>query len=504
MYFSHSALLFPPVTPVSFFSANASVDAIYTNIINYHAFLLSILSYKMSRYLAGADFVIDKSEEKSEPVRALSWAHESCMIEPRLSRRNTSMSTAVISLIVLAAAVLLGLIRKINIGLSAILAAILLAPFLGVSEEELIGGFNASLFLMLLGVSFLCAAGITNGSLELLAKKTLQLTGGHAAAVPVLLYLVGFGIAAIGPGCIPALGVVAALALPLSRETGYSPVMLAVVGEMGSFAGRFSPLTPESVLIRELTEKQGISGYQGAMIIYALVTTVVLSFLTFLFFSRERKPVSEGEALQLPRFRKGQILTLLAFLAVIAGSVFLGRNVGLTAFVCGIILVMTGAADEKAVFRSISWPTILMITGFGMLMNLVILAGGVELLSAGLASVMSPRTAVAIQGLTAGVMAWFCSAIGVVWPTLLPTVGTVAESIGISPVGLISVMGLTASFAGLSPVSTGGGMIMAATSSDPDFTGEEERRLFGRLFFCSAASLALIVLAALAGAYSIL
>ena len=165
---------------------------------------------------------------------------------------------------------------------------------------------------------------------------------------------------------------------------------------------------------------------------------------------------------------------------------------------------MTGAADEKAVFRSISWPTILMITGFGMLMNLVILAGGVELLSAGLASVMSPRTAVAIQGLTAGVMAWFCSAIGVVWPTLLPTVGTVAESIGISPVGLISVMGLTASFAGLSPVSTGGGMIMAATSSDPDFTGEEERRLFGRLFFCSASSLALIVLAALAGAYSIL
>lgn len=88
----------------------------------------------------------------------------------------------------------------------------------------------------------------------------------------------------------------------------------------------------------------------------------------------------------------------------------------------------------------------------------------------------------AIQGLTAGVMSWFSSSIGVVWPTLVPTVSSIAQNVGISPVGLI----------------------MAANATDPEFDKEKENRLFVQLFGLSAASLALIVVAALLGVYNIL
>ena len=414
------------------------------------------------------------------------------------------MGIALVSLIILVLVIFIGFFRKINVGLVAILAVTIFGTFIGEKDSVIIKGFSSSLFIMLLGVSFLCSIGITNGSLELMSKKILKLSGGYAFIAPILIYIIGFGIAAIGPGCVPALGIVAALSLPLGKSTGYDPVMLAIIGEIGSFTGRFSPITPESLLIQKLTEPQGITNYQSIILIYASVTIIILSVIIFIIFKGYKVKTQKMEQNEIPSFNKNQIFTLIGFLIVIIACTFYKRNVGLISFAVGILLILIKAADEKAVFKAISWSTLLMITGFGMLMDIVILVGGVSLLSDSLAKIMTPHTAVAIQGLTGGIMSWFSSAIGVVWPTLVPTVGSIANSVGVPADSLISILCLTASFAGLSPASTGGGLIMAANATDPDFTKEKENKLFIKLFAISVLMVVLIVIAALFGLYSIL
>ena len=414
------------------------------------------------------------------------------------------MEIALVSLIILVLVIFIGFFRKINVGLVAILAVTIFGTFIGEKDSVIIKGFSSSLFIMLLGVSFLCSIGITNGSLELMSKKILKLSGGYAFIAPILIYIIGFGIAAIGPGCVPALGIVAALSLPLGKSTGYDPVMLAIIGEIGSFTGRFSPITPESLLIQKLTEPQGITNYQSIILIYASVTTIILSVIIFIIFKGYKVKTQKMEQNEIPSFNKNQIFTLIGFLIVIIACTFYKRNVGLISFAVGILLILIKAADEKVVFKAISWSTLLMITGFGMLMDIVILVGGVSLLSDSLAKIMTPHTAVAIQGLTGGIMSWFSSAIGVVWPTLVPTVGNIANSVGVPADSLISILCLTASFAGLSPASTGGGLIMAANATDPDFTKEKENKLFIKLFAISVLMVILIVIAALFGLYSIL
>ena len=414
------------------------------------------------------------------------------------------MEIALVSLIFLVLVIFIGFFRKINVGLEAILAVTIFGAFIGEKDSVIIKGFSSSLFIMLLGVSFLCSIGITNGSLELMSKKILKLSGGYAFIAPILIYIIGFGIAAIGPGCVPALGIVAALSLPLGKSTGYDPVMLAIIGEIGSFTGRFSPITPESLLIQKLTEPQGITNYQSIILIYASVTTIILSVIIFIIFKGYKVKTQKMEQNEIPSFNKNQIFTLIGFLIVIIACTFYKRNVGLISFAVGILLILIKAADEKAVFKAISWSTLLMITGFGMLMDIVILVGGVSLLSDSLAKIMTPHTAVAIQGLTGGIMSWFSSAIGVVWPTLVPTVGNIANSVGVPADSLISILCLTASFAGLSPASTGGGLIMAANATDPDFTKEKENKLFIKLFAISVLMVVFIVIAALFGLYSIL
>ena len=412
-----------------------------------------------------------------------------------------SNSIALISLIILIACIAIGFVLKKNVGLIAILAAAIFGSVAGYSDSAIIKGFSSSTFIMLLGVSLLCTIATNNGTLELAAKKFLRLTGGHV----LFMYLIGYIVAAIGPGCVPALGIAAALSLPLGKSTGYNSVMLAAIGQIGSMAGRFSPITPESVLIYNLASEQGITGYQEHTLIYATVTTIILSVIIFLVFKgfQIKEPQSKEKEI-LSGFTQKQILTLAGFVAMIVASAFFKRNVGLISFAVAVVLLLANVADEKVVIKGVPWSTLLMVTGIGMLMNIVSDVGGVDLMSNGLASIMTPKTAVAIQGLSAGILSWFSSAIGVVWPTMVPTVGSIAAQVGVKPDGLITIMCLTASFAGFSPASTGGSLIMAANATDPDFTKEKENKLFIQMFGLSGLLLFLTVLAGLLGVYNIL
>ena len=261
-----------------------------------------------------------------------------------------SNSIALFSLIVLVACIAIGFVLKKNVGLIAVLAAAVFGSAAGYTDSQIIKGFSSSTFIMLLGVSLLCTIATNNGTLELAAKKFLRLSGGHVAITPVIMYLIGYIVAAIGPGCVPALGIAAALSLPLGKSTGYNSVMLAAIGQIGSMAGRFSPITPESVLIYNLASEQGITDYQTHTLIYATITTIVLSIIIFLVFKgfQIKEPQSKEKEI-LPAFTQKQIITLVGFLAMIVASAFFKRNVGLISFAVAVVLLLLNVAEQVGV-----------------------------------------------------------------------------------------------------------------------------------------------------------
>ena len=79
---------------------------------------------------------------------------------------------------------------------------------------------------------------------------------------------------------------------------------------------------------------------------------------------------------------------------------FFHINVGLASFGVAAILSFLNVSDETAALRRIPWGTLLLICGVGVLMNVIILTGGIDLLSDALASIMSDSTAVSILGIT--------------------------------------------------------------------------------------------------------
>lgn len=121
-----------------------------------------------------------------------------------------------------------------------------------------------------------------------------------------------------------------------------------------------------------------------------------------------------------------QSVSLAALLVMVVLVVGFSYDVGLVCLTLSLILMLLGAADEKKAIKMIPWNVLILISGVNVLMNITQKMGGIDLLSDILASFMSARTAAPLMGVTGGIMSWFSSANGVVFPTLIPAVPDIA------------------------------------------------------------------------------
>ena len=91
--------------------------------------------------------------------------------------KKEKMDFSVISLIVLVVVVAIGFIKKVNLGFLSLGVAFILGTCGGMSAKEIAGGFSSSMFVTLVGVTFLFGMASANGTLELFSKKVVALVG---------------------------------------------------------------------------------------------------------------------------------------------------------------------------------------------------------------------------------------------------------------------------------------------------------------------------------------
>lgn len=413
------------------------------------------------------------------------------------------MNMAIVSLIALAAAIVLGFARKINVGILAIALAYIIGIAYKLNAKQITGGFSSSMAMTMIGVMYLFAIVSKNGTLELLAKKITGMAGGNRYLLYAAIYVIGIILSGVGPGAIPTLAIVPVLAIPVALKAGINPILLSLIGQMGAQSVRMCPITPEAVVVRDLMVEQGLNGSTLPAMWSMWATEVLMVIAVFIFFKGWKfdKPLESVKMEKSEKFSLKQLLTLAGLLAMIAGVVIFGFDVGLTGLVIGTILLIFGCADEKDVIKSIPWNTILMVLGVGVLMNIVSLSGGVELLASSISNVSSASTISPILCLVASVMSLFASGLGVVFPTLVPTVGSIAAQVGgaISPVELMASIVIGGTVAGFTPISTAGALIQAGISQFPEVENKYSQNkmfveLFAISFLCTFISVAMAAL----------
>lgn len=422
------------------------------------------------------------------------------------------------SIAVLVLAVVIGFTKKINMGFLAFPLALLLAKFnnlfvgkidgvKAISDGALISGFGTSTFVMLLGVTFLFAIAQGNHTLDLISKKVIAGAGDKTWMIPILILILSVVLAALGPGNIPVGLLLCAFSASLAIELKLTPLAISSFAILGANAGCMSPIANGGIIGMNEVQKIADAGHPVPtnfvmpLFFNNIIPAVLFGVIVYIVFKGYKIKSDNPVKLQdLPRFNREQVVTMIGMGVLVVATAVFKMNVGLTAFLIAIVLLLCRVGTQAKALAAVPWGTIILVCGMSVLMKIVVTMGGITMVTNGLTSIMNHDTATPIMGLSAGVLSWFSSTTGVVMPTLIPTVPGVVEAFpGVSFTGVLSAIVSTSFSAAMSPVSTGGAMVLASYTSAANLDADGQNRLFKNLFLFSVAAVMFNVLIAYLG-----
>lgn len=412
----------------------------------------------------------------------------------------------IIALATLIVAIVLGFVKKINVGLVSFGLALLLSLIGNVEVSVIFAGFPGKLFITLLGTMFFFCLLQENKTLELLSQKMVALVGSHTNLIPIIIYFVAFILSAAGPGAIPVQSVMIIFAVSLAVQMQTSSILLSCMAILGAVGGTTSPIALSGIIVTDIMSEMGYTNIAMPVFIGVSIANFICAILLYVAFKgyKLKSSVTINKA-EIPKFNKQQLLGIVAIIALIVIVVGFQYDVGLVSFTLALILILSNAANEKAALKMIPWNVLILICGVNVLMGVTKAMGGIDLLSEILSSLMNQYTAAPLIGLTAGLMSWFSSANGVVLPTLLPTVTGIVADIGGNVTVLEMVMAIVggATVAGISPLSTGGSLVLASYSQETNASDKEQQSLFGRLYLISFLAVVVIMIIAFVGGFKL-
>lgn len=377
---------------------------------------------------------------------------------------------AVASIVVLVALFAATLLPRFDLGSAALAAAFLLGLAAGVPAEEVTGFFPADFFVLIVGVTALFAVAHLNGTLDWLLDLLLRLVGGRAVLVPLVPFVVGAVLTAIGTLPAAATAIVAPIALGLAARYRYSPLVAAVLGVTGIISGLLSPLAVYGVSATGQSDKLGL-GLPGSaplsFLLGGLLTGVVVCAVALVVGVRTgavpRGRVSapvDDRAEETPAGAGARVLTLACMLAVVVLSVGFDLNVGYLGLTAAVLLQLVLRLAPGAVVAKIPWGVVLLIGGLLTYVGLMQHLGAFTEISELLRVDGSPALSLLVLCYIAGVTSFAASSIAVFVTTMPLLPPLVAD--GVSPVGAVLALAMASILVDINPLGITGGLILGA------------------------------------------
>ena len=410
---------------------------------------------------------------------------------------------ALVSIIALVILVGISCVNEdLNVGFLGIAFGIIVGGvFAGTPASKVMNAFPLSLFMILVGVTFLFGMAQTNGTMEKLTAYSIRACKGNTALVPIIIYILGTFITTIGPGNIAGCALMAPVAMAIASKVKMPAFLmtLLVVGACNGAA--FSPFAPTGIIsngiIAKCAPELGIPADYLNTLAWKIHfnSTIAQGFVNIggffvmggLKWLREQK----GAALDIDElapkpepFNAAQKTTLLMvailiILVVVPGlpgmkGVFpkaitnMLSNVGSISFVLSIVLMLTGYGDSKAAVKVMPWSVIMMVCGVSVLIDVMDKAGGLNFLVEVMASVAGPTTICFWTAFVPAVISAYSSSSGVVMPMFLPMTPGLVELTGGDPVSIISAIDVGSHLVDTSPLSTLGALCIASAGEEED------------------------------------
>ena len=408
-------------------------------------------------------------------------------------------------------AILLGYKTKINTGFFAILFAYFIGGFgLGLKPSEVIKMWPIAIFFQIFSVTLFYNVAILNGTLKKLANWLIYPFRSYPIILPFIIYLIAAVISSFGAGAFSVIAFFAPIALLLCDMAGIDKLIGAIAVNYGAIGGANLVTSVQGIVFKGLMEQCGYAEqafqYTGVIFIVGLLHPLLL--LSLLLFWQKKTVKHIGAGLEKPQSfsaKEKQTLSLIAVMLLLILLVpfvhmFFPENgfmktvsskidVSFIAVIFAIIALMLNLADQKSLIAKVPWNTLVMIGGVGILVQVAVKAGTIDLLASWVSGSIPSICVPLFLSLLGCFMSFFSSTIGVVTPALFPTIPVISAATGWSPMILFAAIVIGAQSSAISPFSSNGSIILGTCSSEQD-----RNSLFGRMIFegvpkcfCSAA-----------------
>ena len=299
-----------------------------------------------------------------------------------------------------------------------------------VKSSEVLDGFPASLFVILVGVTYLFALAKNNGTVDWIVHASVRAVGGRVALVPWAMFFVTAAVTSIGAVSPAAVAIIAPVALGFAATYRIHPVLMGMFVVQGATAGSFSPIGIFGSITNGVVLESKLEGNPLFLFVTAFGSCLLIVIATFFAFggralmARGREtdglasldaqaqagtaalhadhgagephsrceaqaavadaPIETGDT---QRLNAERISTLVGLVFLIVGALAFDLDVGFVSLTIAIALTLAFPASAKGAVDKIAWSTILLIGGIVTYVGLLQEHGVVDWLGDGVAGV---------------------------------------------------------------------------------------------------------------------
>ncbi|MGY1600974.1 SLC13 family permease [Geodermatophilus sp. SYSU D00815] len=422
------------------------------------------------------------------------------------------MSPEIVTIIGLVVIFAIATFLPINMGALAFVAAFLVGTLsVGLTTDDILGGFPAELVVTLIGVTYLFAIAQNNGTVDLLVRGAVRLVGGHVAAIPWIMFFVTALLTAIGALSPAAVAIIAPIALTFAARHGINPLLMGMMVIHGAQGGGFSPISVYGVTVNEIVDSEGLPDSSIAVFLGSLFFNLAIAVVLFLVFGGRQllgrkvavaDPAAEVEHAGATTVRGhgaepgpavggrstgggddaegraegraegddgvvrpqpvtlDQVLTLVGLAAVAVLALAFDLDIGFVSITVATVLAMFAAARHKNAVSQISWSTVLLIAGVLSYVFVLQEAGTIDYVGEAVIGLGAPLLVALLLCYIGGVVSAFASSTAIIGVAIALAVPFLQEG-SIGAVGVVVALSVASTIVDVSPFSTNGALVLA-------------------------------------------
>ena len=402
----------------------------------------------------------------------------------------------------------------VNMGALGFVAAFFVGTLaVGMSTDDIIGGFPSELFLTLVGVTYLFAIAQNNGTVDLMVRGAVRLVRGRVALIPWVMFGITGVLTAVGALGPAAVAIIAPIALGFAARYKINALLMGMMVIHGAQAGGFSPISIYGVTVNTITADAGLVDSPLALFLGSLLFNAAIGVLLFVFLGgrsligqhvddhpelpdadgsgspgcgpNETSGASGGGAPLAPEGAGAtatksrvpaaavvapkpdtpgvtfeQIATLVGLAALALFSLVLDLDVGFISMTVAVVLALLSPTAQKGAIAQISWSTVLLIGGVLTFIGVLQEAGTVDYVGNAVAGLGMPLLVALLLCYIGAIVSAFASSTAILGATIpLAVPFLLAGDVG--AVGVIVALAISSTIVDVSPFSTNGALVLA-------------------------------------------